>query len=226
MTTPTPPRNDSAKWAAVDNYFSKHLAPEDEALHNARKAHPQISIPDHDVSTLQGKFLGMLVTMTQAKRVLEIGTLRGYSTIWLARAVGETGRVTTIEIDPDRAHIARQNYEAAGCSAHVDIQVGDATTILPTLEGPFDFIFIDADKPNNPTYLDWGIRLARVGTVIVVDNVVRDGAVIDADSPAPSVIGVQQMTEIMANHERLDSTAIQTVGTKGWDGFTVSIVKA
>src|SRR5690606_36420073 len=205
------------KWAAVDNYFSERLTPEDEALRNARKATAHVSIPDHDVSTLQGKFVSMLVTMTQAKRVLEIGTLRGYGTIWLARAVGETGHVTTIEIDPERARIARQNLEAAGCSANVDIRVGEAATVLPTLEAPFDFVFIDADKPNNPTYLEWAIRLGRPGTVIVLDNVVRDGQLVDATSSDPNVRGSRAAFELIAGNPRLSATAIQTVGAKGYD---------
>lgn len=213
------------KWAAVDDYFSKHLVSQDGALRNALIANAQAGMPTHDVSAVQGKFLEMLVKLTRARHVLEIGTLGGYSTIWMARALPPEGRVTSIELDPARAKVATQNCHAAGCADKVDIRIGAATDVLPLLEGPFDFVFIDADKENNPVYLEWALRLARPGSVIVADNVVRGGAVIDDENTDPSVLGVRHFVDMLSTDARLDSTALQTVGEKGWDGFAVSIVK-
>lgn len=225
MRTPDYPAGEARQWAAVDDYFMQRLAPQDPALIHALSSNAAAGMPRHEVSALQGKFLALLVTLTQAKRVLEIGTLGGYSTIWMARALQDGGCVTSIEIDPDRAHVALENCRQAGCADKVDIRIGAATEVLAGLEAPFDLIFIDADKPNNPVYLEWALRLARPGTVIVGDNVVRGGAVIDPASTEPSVQGVQRFVDRLSTEPRLDSTALQTVGEKGWDGFTLSVVK-
>ncbi|TEA77011.1 O-methyltransferase [Allopusillimonas ginsengisoli] len=225
MRTPNYPGADAHKWAAVDDYFSELLAPQDEALTNALSANAEAGMPSHDVSAVQGKFLALLVKLMGARHVLEIGTLGGYSTIWMARALKPEGRVTSIEIDPLRANVALENCRAAGCADKVDIRVGAASDVLPRLEGPFDLVFIDADKPNNPVYLEWALKLTRPGSVIVGDNVVRGGAVVDRRSTDPNVLGVRRFAEMLAADPRLDSTALQTVGEKGWDGFTVSFVK-
>ena len=179
----------------------------------------------HDVSAVQGKFLALLVKLTSAKRVLEIGSHGGYSTIWMEREFQPEGCITSIELDPMRAKIAFENCKAAGCSDKVDIRVGAASEVLPELHAPFDLIFIDADKPNNPVYLEWALKLARPGSVIIGDNVVRGGAVIEKNSTDASVLGVRRFAEMLSKDERLDSTALQTVGEKGWDGFTLSVVK-
>lgn len=217
---------DVPKWAAVDAYFSENLAPEDEALRSALAANADAGMPTHDVSAVQGKFLAIIVSISQAKRVLEIGTLGGYSTIWIARALPTNGVITTIEVDPERAKVAAKNCEFAGCGDKVDIRTGPASDVLPQLQGPYDLIFIDADKPNNPNYLEWALKLARPGTVIVGDNVVRGGAVVDSDSQDGNVRGVRTFIDMLSKSERLESTAIQTVGEKGWDGLTISIVKS
>lgn len=226
MRQPDYPNPDVRKWASVDGYFSALLAPEDAALKSALAANAEAGMPTHDLSAVQGKFLALLVKLSNARRVLEIGTLGGYSTIWMARALPAGGLITSIELDPARAQIAIKNCESAQCSDKVDIRVGAATEVLPELQGPFDLIFIDADKPNNPIYLEWALKLARPGTVIVGDNVVRGGAVIDSNSNDDSVIGVRRFIDMLSSNERLDSTALQTVGEKGWDGFTISIVES
>lgn len=216
---------DLPKWASVDAYLSENLAPEDEGLRCALAANAGAGMPTHDVSAVQGKFLALLVNLSQAKRVLEIGTLGGYSTIWMARALPIDGVITSIEIDPERAKVASQNCAFAQCGHKVDIRVGAATDVLPQLQGPYDLIFIDADKPNNPNYLEWALKLARPGTVIVGDNVVRGGAVVDGESEDKNVRGIRTFIDMLSTNERLDSTALQTVGEKGWDGLTISIVK-
>jgi predicted O-methyltransferase YrrM len=213
-------------WNDVDAYFGQALAPPDAAQAAALQANAEAGLPAIDVSPLQGKMLGLLAQIAGARRVLEVGTLGGYSTIWLARAVGETGRVTTLEIDPKHADVARSNLAQAGLAERVEVKVGPAIQTLPTLEGPFDFIFIDADKPSNPDYLTWALKLSRPGTVIVVDNVVRSGRVLDAAGGDPNVVGVRRLVDLLAADPRLTSTAIQTVGSKGYDGFILSVVKA
>lgn len=225
LRTPDYPSVDAHKWAAVDEYFSGLLAPQDEALRNALIANAEAGMPTHDVSAVQGKFLALLVKLIGARHVLEIGTLGGYSTLWMARALQPGGRVTSIELDPLRAKVAIENCRAAGCADKVDIRIGAASEVLAQLEGPFDLVFIDADKPNNPVYLEWALKLTRPGSVIVGDNVVRGGAVVDNMSTDPNVLGVRRFAEMLATDPRLDSTALQTVGEKGWDGFTVSLVK-
>jgi predicted O-methyltransferase YrrM len=215
-------------WSEVDSYFGDLLAPGDAALASMLEANARAGLPAHDVSRVQGKFLDLLVRLSGARRVLEIGALGGYSTIWLARALPVGGRIVTLEANPRHAKIALANIEHAGVSHLVDLRVGPAIETLPLLEaeggGPFDFIFIDADKPSNPDYLAWALSLSRPGSVIVADNVVREGKVIDAASADPNVRGVRRFTELIAAEPRLSATALQTVGAKGYDGFVLAIV--
>lgn len=225
MAVPDYPSADAARWAAVDAYFAGLLSPADDALRAALADNQASGLPAHDVSPAQGKMLALFARMVRARRILEIGTLGGYSTIWMARALPAGGTLTTIERDAKHAEVARRNIERAGSSESVDLRIGEALDILPTLEGPFDMIFIDADKPNNPDYLKWAVRLARPGTVIVADNVVRGGAVIDAGCADARAQGVRSFLELLAGDPRLDATAIQTVGEKGWDGFALAIVR-
>jgi predicted O-methyltransferase YrrM len=223
---PDYPSIDSPKWAAVDSYFSGLLAPIDDALAAVLENNRQAGLPAHDVSPVQGKFLALLVAMNRATRVLEIGTLGGYSTIWMARALPQDGTIVTIERSAGHAEVARRNIALAGLESKVDLRVGIAADVLAQLERPFDLIFIDADKPNNPLYLHWALKLSRPGTVIIGDNVVRGGAVTDAASADANVQGVRRFMDMLSSNPRLDSTAMQTVGEKGWDGFSMSIVKA
>ena len=213
-------------WTAVDNYFGDLLAPTDAQLDAALAANREAGLPAIDVSRLQGKFLNVLVQITQPRRVLEIGLLGGYSTIWLARALPEDGRIISLEFSPLHAEVARKNLAHAGLLDRVDIRVGAALDTLPTLQSsaPFDLIFIDADKPSNPHYLEWALKLARPGTVIVVDNVVRDGKVADPASPDEDIKGTRRMTELMAAEPRLTATVMQNVGVKGYDGFAIAVV--
>ncbi|MGA9061607.1 MAG: O-methyltransferase [Terracidiphilus sp.] len=215
-------------WAAIDRYFGDLLAPSDEHLQAALEANRKARLPAIDVTPLQGKFLHVLVQMTQAKQVLEIGTLGGYSTIWMARALPQGGRIVTLEFKPRHAEVARANLGRAGLLGRVQIVVGVALLTLPRLAssgaGPFDLIFIDADKESNPKYLQWAMKLSRKGTVIVVDNVARHGNVIDAKSAAPDIRGSRRCLEMMAAEPRLSATALQTVGVKGLDGFALAVV--
>lgn len=225
MRTPDYPSPDALQWAAVDAYFADQLTPLDETLNRVLAANGEAGMPTHDVSSVQAKFLALLVKITGAEKILEIGTLGGFSTIWMARALPENGQITTIERNPDHARVALKNMATAGIDGKVDLRVGAAVDVLSTLTGPFDLIFIDADKTNNPVYLEWSIRLARPGTVIVADNVVRGGSVVNPDSTDSDVIGVRRFMDLLATDPRLDSTAMQTVGEKGWDGFSITIVK-
>ena len=213
-------------WSAVDAYFGDLLAPSDAQLDATLAANRAADLPAIDVSPLQGKFLHLLVQMLQPKRVLEIGTLGGYSTIWMARELPEGGRIVSLEFNPKHAAVARKNLENAGLFDRIDLRVGRAIDSLPLLQssGPFDLIFIDADKPSNPQYLEWALKLSRPGTTIVVDNVVRDGKIVDAESPEADVQGTRRMTEIMAAEPRLTATALQNVGMKGYDGFILAVV--
>ena len=217
------------KWSAVDAYFVERLIPADPVLESALAASDAAGLPQHAVAPNQGKLLLLLAQMQNAKRILEIGTLGGYSTIWLARAVGPDGMVTTLEANPAHAAVAQSNIEKAGLAKVVDIRVGKASETLSLLASqgvaPFDFIFIDADKQSNPEYLNWSLQLSRPGTVIVGDNVVRDGAVADSNSTDSSVVGVRNFFDLMAENPRLSATAIQTVGSKGYDGFSIAIVQ-
>jgi predicted O-methyltransferase YrrM len=212
-------------WREVDAYFVETLVPEDDALHEARQSGRHTTMPKAEVAANQGKLLALLCQMVGAKRVLEFGTLAGYSTIWLARAVGEDGHVTTFELEPSNAAIARENLERAGVADRVAIITGPAAESAERLiaDGaqPFDFVFIDADKPSNPAYLAASMALTRPGSVIVIDNVVRNGAVTDPDSPDERVQGVRTVLADIAKDDRLEATALQTVGFKGWDGFTI-----
>ena len=216
------------QWTAVDAYIVDRLAPSDAVLDHALDANAAGGLPAHDVSPPQGKLLHLIARTAGARRVLEIGTLGGYSTIWLARALPEDGLVVTLEAVAAHADIARDNIARAGLSARVDLRVGPALETLPLIEaeglGPFDLIFIDADKPSNPQYLAWALKLARPGAVIIGDNVVRDGAVVDPASDDPRVQGVRAFFDMIAAEPRLSATAIQTVGAKGWDGFVFALV--
>ncbi len=217
-------------WSAVDAYFSERLVPTDPALDQALRDSDAAGLPQHNVAPNQGKLLQLFAQMQSARTILEIGTLGGYSTIWLARALPEGGRLVTIEASAEHASVAIANIARAGLSHIVDVRIGKAIDILPLLEqeeiAPFDLIFIDADKPSNPEYLEWSLKLSRPGTVIIGDNVVRNGAVTDGSSTDRNVIGVRRFFDLIAENDRLSATAIQTVGSKGYDGFSLAIVKS
>jgi predicted O-methyltransferase YrrM len=221
---------DEHRWTEVDRYIEDLLAAPDPVLDEVLSACEAAGLPPHNVSPAQGKLLMLLAQLCGARRILEIGTLGGYSAIWLARALPPDGKLVTLEADPRHAATARANIARAGLAARVELHLGPALDSLPRLAaegaGPFDLVFIDADKPNNPAYLDWAIRLARPGTLIVADNVVRGGAVIDAASTDPSVQGIRRFNERLAAEPRLSATAIQTVGCKGYDGFALALVTA
>ncbi|HEX6532980.1 MAG TPA: O-methyltransferase [Gemmatimonadaceae bacterium] len=215
-------------WTAVDDYFGSLLLPPDEALDKALEAAAAAGLPSIQVTPSEGKMLHLLARMRGARRILEIGTLGGYSTIWLARALPPGGRLITLEIDPRHAEVARANLERAGVSGSVELRLGRALDTLPGIaaEGvsPFDFVFIDADKPSIPEYFEWSLRLTRPGSVIVVDNVVRGGAVADAASTDENVRGVRRFAEKLAAEPRVSATVVQTVGGKGYDGFALALV--
>lgn len=215
-------------WTAVDRYLAELLAPADAALEAALAANRAADLPAIDVSPPQGKLLHLLARLQGAHNILEIGTLGGYSTIWLARALTAGGRVITLEADPVHAETARANITRAGLAAVVDVRLGPALETLPRLEaercGPFDVTFIDADKPSTPDYFTWALKLSRRNSIIIVDNVVRDGAVIDAGSSDPGVKGMRRFFEMLAAEPRVIATAIQTVGSKGYDGFVIALV--
>ncbi|HEV2358126.1 MAG TPA: O-methyltransferase [bacterium] len=215
---------DRKRWAAVDAYITGLLVEPDPGLDAAVAARAAAGLPAHDVSPNEGKLLYLLASIQGARAILEIGTLAGYSTIWLARALPPDGRLVTLEGDPRRADVARANVARAGLTGVVDVRVGPALDTLPQVAGPFDLVFIDADKRNNPGYLEWSLRLSRPGTLIIADNVVRGGAVADRASPDPDVQGVRRFNELIAADSRLTATAIQTVGAKGWDGFALVLV--
>jgi predicted O-methyltransferase YrrM len=218
------------RWAAVEQYFSELLFSPDPALDAALADSRAAGLPPINVSAAQGRLLAMFVQMLQARRVLEIGTLGGYSGIFLARALPPGGRLVTLEVDPAYAALARRSFERAGVADRIEVRVGPAQASLPALEregaAPFDFIFVDADKPSYPDYLDWSIRLSRPGGVIVVDNLVRNGDVVDPDTQDPKVQGVRRFNEALARDSRVTATAIQIVGAKGYDGFAVLTVNA
>jgi predicted O-methyltransferase YrrM len=213
-------------WTRVDEYFGDRLVAADGALDAALAANRKAGLPPIDVTPLQGKFLDLLVRISGARRILEIGTLGGYSTIWLARALPSSGRIVSLESSAHHAEVARENLRKAGVLDCVDLRVGRAIDTLAALDDdePFDLIFIDADKQSLAEYLQWALTLSRVGTVIVADNVVREGKVLDAESDDPVVEGVRRFTEQLAAEPRLSATVLQTVGIKGYDGFALAIV--
>lgn len=214
-------------WKNVDHYFMDKLLPKNEQLNTVLQANKAASIPEIDVSPTQGKLLYLLAKMKGAATILEIGTLGGYSSIYLAKALPREGKVVTLEINEEYAKVARQNIENAGYEEKIEVIVGNALETLPELKNEgrlFDFIFIDADKPNNPAYLKWAIQLAHSGAIIVADNVVRAGAITDENSEDERVRGVQQFMELLKEEPGIEATAIQTVGVKGYDGFVLAIV--
>lgn len=217
-------------WEEVDRFFSHHLLAADAALAAALQDSNAAGLPEIQVSACQGQFLHLLTGAVGARRILEIGTLGGYSAICMARALPEGGRLITLELNPRAAEVARLNFDRAGLSALIDVRVGPAIETLPKLAAengnPFDLVFIDADKPNNPAYFDWAVRLGRPGTVIIVDNVVRDGEVANAANQDASVIGTRLLIEQVARDQRVSATAIQTVGAKGYDGFLLAIIRS
>ncbi len=219
-----------ALWSTVEDYCDGLLIGADPVLAAARAAATAAGLPEIAVSPSQGKFLHLLARIAGARRVLEIGALGGYSTIWMARALPADGSLISLEANPKHLDVARANIARAGFANQVEFRLGAALDTLPRLEaeaaGPFDFIFIDADKPNIPNYVAWALRLARVGAVIVVDNVIRDGRVADGSSADPDVQGVRRLNALLASEKRLSATTLQTVGSKGYDGFTLALVVA
>ena len=213
-----------AAWRAADDFLADTLVGHDPALEAALAAQRAAGMPEIEVAPVAGKLLNLLVRISGAARVLEIGTLGGYSTIWMARGVGEQGRVVTIEAEAAHAAVARASIDAAGVGDRVDIRVGRGADVLPTLVGGFDLVFIDADKESNTIYLDWAAKLGHSGTVVVLDNIGRDGEIANADSTDSMVVGTQQALRMLGEDPRFDATALQTVGIKGWDGFAVAVV--
>ncbi len=211
-------------WSDADAYLADLLVGHDAALEEALAAQREAGMPEIEVAPVAGKLLNLVARISGARRVLEIGTLGGYSTIWLARAVGPDGRVVTIEAEADNAAIARASIDAAGVGDRVDIRVGRGAEVLPTLVGGFDLVFMDADKESNTIYLDWAARLGRPGTVIVLDNIGRDGEIVRDDTTDSKVIGTREGLRMLAEDPRFDATALQTVGLKGWDGFALAVV--
>jgi predicted O-methyltransferase YrrM len=218
------------RWSAVDEYIGENLVPADPVLEAALRASAEAGLPQISVSPSQGKLLHVLARALGARAILEIGTLGGYSTIWLARALPSGGRLITLEAEPRHAEVARANLARAGLGERAEVRVGRAQDTLPQLhaagEGPFDLIFIDADKPGYPDYFRWSMRLSRPGSMIIADNVVRGGAVADPASADVNVQGVRRYIEMMAAEPRASATVIQTVGSKGYDGFAVAVVRA
>jgi predicted O-methyltransferase YrrM len=216
------------QWTEVDQYFSERLLPSDPIMELALETSVAAGLPAISVSPNQGKFLQILAQIVGARSILEIGTLGGYSTIWLARGLRAGGQVISLEVDPRHAEVARANISRAGLQDIVEVRVGNALETLPQLAAerrrPFDLIFIDADKQNIPTYFEWALKLSRPGTLIVVDNVVRSGAVVDADSSDPSVQGVRRFIEMLRGESAASGTVIQTVGIKGYDGCAIVLV--
>ncbi|SHI25859.1 O-methyltransferase [Streptomyces sp. 3214.6] len=222
--------SESQVWDAVDAYFTDLLAPDDEVTAAALRESEAAELPPINVTANQGKLLQLFAAMQGARAILEIGTLAGYSTIWLARALPADGRLISLEYDPRHAEVATRNIARAGLDKVVEVRVGPALESLPLLADenppPFDLVFIDADKANNAHYLEWALKLTSAGSLIVLDNVVRGGRVIDAGSEAGDVLGTRAAIELIASHPRLSGTAIQTVGAKGYDGFALARVLA
>lgn len=211
-------------WRAADSFLADTLVGSDPALEATLAAQTAAGLPAIEVAPVSGKLLNLLARISGARRVLEIGTLGGYSTIWLARAVGAEGRVVSIEAEAANAAVARANIDAAGVGERVEIRIGRAADVLPTLVGGFDLVFIDADKQSNTVYLDWAAKLGHPGTVIVLDNIGRDGEIVDDDTTDPLVIGTREGLKMLGEDPRFDATALQTVGLKGWDGVAIALV--
>ncbi len=215
-------------WNAVDHYVDEALSLPDPILDAALDSNTEGGLPGIDVTAAQGKLLHILAKLVGARRILEIGTLGGYSTIWLARALVPGGKLVTLEFDPKHAAVAEKNIAHAGFSEMVDIRVGKALDSLPVIEseggGPFDLVFIDADKTNNPNYLDWALKLTKPGSLIIVDNVVREGGLADPLSDDAAIQASRAVIEAMGANPHLDATVMQTVGTKGYDGFAIALV--
>ena len=214
------------QWSIVERYLNTLFVEPDPALKAALDASAVGGLPPINVSPGQGKLLHLIAKLQGARTILEIGTLGGYSTIWLARALPAGGRLITLEVNEAFAQVARDNIARAGLADLVEVHVGRASALLPALHGPFDFIFIDADKASYPDYFAWALKLSRPGTVIIGDNVVRTGAVADPESRDPNVRGIQRFNELVAAERRVSATAIQTVGSKGYDGFVMALVVA
>jgi len=216
------------QWTKVDTYLNRLFTPSDPALDTALKASKAAGLPAISVTANQGKLLHLLARAQRAKKILEIGTLGGYSTIWLARALPSGGRLVTLEADPKHAKVAKTNIARAGLAKKVELRLGKAQETLPRLvrekTSPFDLIFIDADKPGYPSYLKWSLKLSHPGTLIIADNVVQDGKVTDRSNREPNVQGIRKFNKLLATDARLSATAIQMVGSKGWDGFAVALV--
>ncbi|MEO8756756.1 MAG: O-methyltransferase [Devosia sp.] len=214
-------------WSRVDTYIGEKLLSDADPIFEAvLRANAAGGLPSIDVSAAQGKFLNLMVQISGAKRILEIGTLGGYSTIWMAKALPIDGSLISLEYSEKHAAVARDNIARAELLGKVEVRAGAALDLLPGVTGPFDLVFIDADKPNNPGYLDWAIKLSRPGTVIILDNVVRDGRVTDRKSSEPGIVGTRAAFELLESNKTVDCTALQTVGSKGWDGFVLGVVKA
>jgi len=225
MSAKPPFKTKDDTWIAVDDYIAENFLDDDPAQDATLAASAAAGLPEIQVAPLQGKLLMMLAAALGARNILEIGTLGGYSTIWLARGLIDGGRVVTLELDPGHAEVARKNFENAGLTDKIEVRVGDALDCLAQLQaegaGPFDLVFIDADKPNTPNYFDWAVKLARKGTLIVVDNVVREGAILAAQSENKHVKGLRDFFARVAADPRVTATAFQTVGNKGHDGLAI-----
>ena len=213
-------------WSAIDEYITQQIVREDDALRAATQATEDAGLPQIAVAPNQGKLLFLLVRMLGAKRILEIGTLAGYSTIWLARGLAKGGTVITLEADEKHAAVARDNFRRAKLARVIELRVGKALDMLPRIpKSPrFDLVFVDADKANIPDYFGWALKLTRKGGLIVVDNVIREGAILDAEDTDASVVGVRRLNEMIAREKRVSATTVQTVGTKGHDGLTIALV--
>ena len=215
-------------WKAVDQYLDKMLIPPDSTLKDALATASKAKLPAIQVSSVEGKLLHLLVQIMGARNILEIGTLGGYSTIWMARALPEGGRIITLEADPKHAEVARKNFVRSGVESKVELRLGKALDTLPEVAadglGPFDMFFIDANKSNMPEYFEWSLKLARAGSVIIADNVVREGAVLDARSKDRDIQGIRRFLEMVGKEKRVSGTALQTVSTKNYDGFALVLV--
>ncbi|MFE5815176.1 O-methyltransferase [Streptomyces sp. NPDC056479] len=222
--------SESQLWDDVDEYFSAHLSPDDDTLRAALRDSDAAGLPSISVTAPQGKLLRLLAEIQGARNILEIGTLAGYSTIWMARALPADGRLISLEYSAKNAEVAIRNIARAGLDKVVEVRIGPALESLPKLAdenpAPFDLVFIDADKANNAHYIEWALRLTSTGSLIVLDNVVRGGRVIDAETDAPDVRGTRTAIELIGSHSRLSGTAVQTVGSKGYDGFALARVLA